>query len=248
MRKARFEPGRSVRQRMSSNSATPKVSFRPRVTAALFSCGIIGLLWNWIAGQQSKLMTTPDRWGAAGLLGAELPTAAQRRNVRIAQDWSLSDITRVSGRRPVLSLASLHLYLACFLCVRLTGRGPVIFEARGGCCASLPDCRISNQHLLAHPGPLSCGAGAAAKCRNLSGLRTTYSAPMTSPSISNVVVCTGSSGPSKMTVLLGYSAEAEFCVSSSEFTSVAVRPPLVKPVGFGRNSDCTDAAEASQPK
>src|SRR5260370_32788597 len=29
------------------------------------------------------------------------------------------------------------------------------------------------------------------------------------------------------TVLLGYSAEAEFCVSSSEFTSVAVRPALV---------------------
>src|SRR5260370_30366848 len=32
------------------------------------------------------------------------------------------------------------------------------------------------------------------------------------------------------TVLLGYSAEAEFCVSSSEFTSVAVRPALVSPL------------------
>jgi len=89
-RKARFDPGRSVRSWMSSNSLTPKVSFRPRVTAALFSCGIISL-----------------------------------------------DITQVSDCRPVLSLASLHLYLACFLRVRLAVGGPVILEAGGSCCPSL---------------------------------------------------------------------------------------------------------------
>ena len=55
----------------------------------------------------------------------------------------------------------------------------------------------AHQIALAHPGPLSCGA--AAKCRNLSGLRTTYSARMTSPSISNAAVCTGPSGASTMT-------------------------------------------------
>ena len=76
----RFEPGRSVRSRMSSNLVTPKVSFRPRVTAALFSCGIISLLWYEL------------RDSAAGVPGAGLPTAAQG-NVRIAQYGSLSDIT-----------------------------------------------------------------------------------------------------------------------------------------------------------
>src|SRR5215510_2358199 len=46
-----------------------------------------------------------------------------------------------------------------------------------------------------------CGRrrAAAAKCRSLSGLRTTYSARMTSPSISNAAVCTSPSGPSTMT-------------------------------------------------
>src|SRR6516225_5070319 len=50
---------------------------------------------------------------------------------------------------------------------------------------------------LVHSGLLSCRA--AAKWRNLSGLRTTYSARITSPSISNAAVCTGPSGPSTMT-------------------------------------------------
>src|SRR6202035_4014553 len=86
MRKARFEPGRSVKSRMSSNSVTPKVSFRPRVTAALLSCGIIS---------------------------------------------SDDDITRVSGRGPDLSLFYIHLYLACFLCIRLPGRGTVILKTEG---------------------------------------------------------------------------------------------------------------------
>src|SRR6266496_1516238 len=44
---------------------------------------------------------------------------------------SLSDINRVSGRRPVLCLTSLRLYLACFLCLRLTVRGSVILELGG---------------------------------------------------------------------------------------------------------------------
>src|SRR5713226_3618276 len=60
-------------------------------------------------------------------------------------------------------------------------------------------CRDSNQDPVAHPRPLSCGVDAAAKCRNLSELRTTYSARITSPSISNAAVCTAPSGPSTMT-------------------------------------------------
>jgi hypothetical protein len=63
--------------------------------------------------------------------------------VRIAEDWPLSDITRVSGRRPVLSLASLHLYLACLLRVRLPGPGPVILRSGGSCCPVLRNAPIA---------------------------------------------------------------------------------------------------------
>src|SRR5437899_3326604 len=52
---------------------------------------------------------------------------------------ALSDISRVPGREPVFSLASSHLYPACFLCVRLPGRGPVILEAGESCCPFLRD-------------------------------------------------------------------------------------------------------------
>src|SRR5205823_12257654 len=45
-----------------------------------------------------------------------------------------SDITGVLGRSPILSLASLRLYLACFLCVRLPGRKAVILNSGGSCC------------------------------------------------------------------------------------------------------------------
>ena len=61
---------------------------------------------------------------------------------------------------------------------------------------------ISRAHTatrVAHPRPLLPDADPAAKCRNLSGLRTTYSPRITSPSISNAAVCTGPSGPSTMT-------------------------------------------------
>src|SRR5512144_418732 len=47
-----------------------------------------------------------------------------------------------------------------------------------------------------HPRP--SGADGFAKCRNLSGLRTTYNARTTPPSISNAAVCTGPSGASTM--------------------------------------------------
>jgi hypothetical protein len=60
---------------------------------------------------------------------------------------------------------------------------------KGGCVFKIVAALESTP--LAHPGPLSCGAGAEAKCRNLPGLRTTYSPQMTPPSISNAAVCTG---------------------------------------------------------
>src|SRR5580698_2565199 len=55
MRKTRLEPGRSVKSRMSSNAVTPKASLRPRVAAAIFSCGIIKCSVRiWLTEKVSK--------------------------------------------------------------------------------------------------------------------------------------------------------------------------------------------------
>src|SRR5260221_13979661 len=91
--------------RMTSNSVTPKVSFRPRVTAAPISGGIIGppLVLDF----------------------ARLPGRNQNRSI-----GPFSDYDRVSVRRPVLSGSSRHLYLVLFLCVRLLAGRPVIVELR----------------------------------------------------------------------------------------------------------------------
>jgi hypothetical protein len=84
------------------------------------------------SGANSEASEASRSATAALLLGGNRRRVADcspGRNVRIAQDWPFSDINRVSGRRPVLRLASLHLYRACFLCVRSPVRGPIILRS-----------------------------------------------------------------------------------------------------------------------
>ena len=71
--------GRSVRSRMSSNSVAPKASFRPRVTTARFSCGIIRL--RVVLNCCTRIELNDDG----------RPTAAQESRL------VLSDITGVQG-------------------------------------------------------------------------------------------------------------------------------------------------------
>ena len=56
-------------------------------------------------------------------------TTADRRRHR-SQDWSLAILLEFRGRKPVSILASLRLYLACFLRLRLVCSGPVILKSR----------------------------------------------------------------------------------------------------------------------
>lgn len=85
--------------------------------------------------------------------------------------------------------------IECASHFRLLREPRVAFPERG-CLAPLP--RPESTPAV-YAEPLTGGAKAAAKCRNLSGLRTTYSARMTSSSISNAAVCTTPSDPSTMT-------------------------------------------------
>jgi len=74
-----------------------------------------------------KLISTPDA-GSHRVFERRVATSPQGRNVPAGEDWFFSDITRASGREPVLSLAFVRFYLACFLLIGLPERRAVILK------------------------------------------------------------------------------------------------------------------------